>query len=103
MRLLRAALCLALPLLLSGCVFFETKADRAMRSDPNFQQGYDDGCASANARGSNYRGDTVRDDNLYQNSRPYRAGWGQGSTACNTTLNSPSNPNNVGADGRPLP
>jgi hypothetical protein len=103
MRFLRAALCLALPLLLSGCIFFETKADRAMRSDPNFQQGYDDGCASANARGSNYRGDTVRDDNLYQNSRPYRAGWGQGATACNTRLNTPANPNNVGADGRTLP
>lgn len=83
---------LVLPLLLSGCIFFETPRERAMRHDPNFQAGYSDGCASANARGTNYRGDQVRDDALYQTSKPYRAGWSSGYSACNNQRSGVSNP-----------
>ena len=57
--------------LLSGCMFFETSADRQLRHQPNFRVGYEDGCATATNEGANMRyGDTVRDDALYDPTRP---------------------------------
>jgi hypothetical protein len=95
---------LALALLAGGCIFFETKHDRAMRNDPNFQAGYSDGCASANARGTNYRGDKIRDDALYASSQPYRSGWGAGYSLCNNQYNRSSSPNTSDMpDQRPNP
>jgi len=83
--LLRRAAAALLCATLSGCIFFETPAERAMVKDPNYQAGYSDGCASANAAGSDVRhGDNVRDEALYEASRPYRAGWGAGYASCNT-------------------
>ncbi|HWA91883.1 MAG TPA: hypothetical protein VG889_17725 [Rhizomicrobium sp.] len=74
---------LALAVLLSGCMFFETRADRNLRHQPNFRAGYDDGCATANAEGANMRrGDTVRDDALYDADKAYRVGWAQGHATC---------------------
>jgi hypothetical protein len=94
----------ALALTLSGCVFFESPRDRAMRKDPNFQAGYSDGCASANARGTNYRGDKIRDDSLYKVSQPYRSGWGSGYALCNNQLGRSSMPNTQDMpDQRPNP
>jgi hypothetical protein len=78
--------CVLLSLTLAGCIFFETPRQRAMRNDPNFKNGYSDGCASANARGSNVRGDTVRDESAYAVSQPYRAGWSAGYSSCNTAM-----------------
>jgi len=72
---------------LSGCIFFETPRERAMRNDPNFRAGYSDGCASANASGADYRsGGQVRDDALYKTSQPYRSGWGVGYATCNRRM-----------------
>ena len=82
-----------LSLTLAGCIFFETPRQRAMRNDPNFKAGYSDGCASANARGTNFRGDTVRDDAAYQVSQAYRPGWTAGLTTCNNQFNRNPNPN----------
>src|SRR6185437_16602247 len=49
--------------LLSGCMFFESSADRQLRHQPNFRVGYEDGCATATNEGANMRhGDTVKDD-----------------------------------------
>jgi hypothetical protein len=74
---------LALATLLSGCIFFESRADRALRKQPNWQAGYHDGCATANAEGANMRrGDTVRDDALYDVDKAYRVGWAQGHQMC---------------------
>ena len=102
--LIRRAGVVALALSLSGCIFFETSRDRAMRKDPNFQQGYADGCASANSRGTNYRGDKIRDEALYQASQPYRSGWGAGYSLCNNQLGRTSNPNTQDfPDQRPNP
>lgn len=76
-------LVLALATLLSGCIFFESSADRNLRKQPNFHAGYDDGCATANAEGANMRrGDAVRDDALYEVDKAYRVGWAQGHNAC---------------------
>jgi hypothetical protein len=101
---LRAAGAIALALTLGGCIFFDTPHDRAMRKDPNFQAGYSDGCASANSRGTNYRGDKIRDDALYQTSQPYRSGWGAGYSICDNQLGRNSNPNSSDLpDQRPNP
>jgi hypothetical protein len=102
--LLRAGLAGILATSLSGCIFFETHAQRAMRNDPNFRVGYSDGCASANARGTSFVGDQVRDDALFKTSQPYRAGWSNGYTVCNNELNRNSNTNVNGMpDQRPNP
>ena len=93
-----------LSLTLTGCIFFETPRERAMRKDPNFQAGYSDGCASANARGTNFRGDKVRDEAAYQTSKPYRSGWSAGYTTCNNQLTPNNSPNISGMpDQRPNP
>lgn len=95
--LLRRAGAVALSLALGGCIFFETSRDRAMRNDPNFQAGYSDGCASANARGTSYRrGDKIRDEALYATSQPYRSGWGAGYSLCDNQYNRASDPNSNG-------
>jgi hypothetical protein len=68
---------------LSGCMFFGTRADRNLRKQPSYHVGYDDGCASANNEGANMRrGDAVRDDSLYQSDKAYRIGWSNGHAAC---------------------
>ena len=73
----------SMPLVLGGCIFFETRADRALRHQPSFRTGYEDGCATANAQGANMRrGDLVRDDSLYDADKAYRVGWAQGHNAC---------------------
>lgn len=72
-----------MPVALSGCIFFETRADRALRSQPSFRTGYEDGCATANAQGANMRrGNIVRDDSVYDSDKAYRVGWAQGHNAC---------------------
>ncbi len=85
---------LALAPLLAGCIALGGKS----RNDPNFQAGYSDGCASANANGANYRtGGTVRDDALYKSSQPYRSGWSTGFASCNPRSNpAGTDPNNGG-------
>jgi hypothetical protein len=93
MRTLNLLPILALVPALSGCIFFETKSQRAMVRNPEFQAGYQDGCASANTRGTNYRGDKIRDAAAYQVSQPYRSGWGAGFQMCNNQLQRQANPN----------
>ena len=87
------AVAVLLSLTLTGCIFFETPRERAMRNDPNFKAGYSDGCASANARGTSFRGDQVRDEAAYAVSKPYRSGWSAGYSTCNNQLNPNNNPN----------
>lgn len=68
---------------LSGCGIFLSSKEKAMQKDPNYRSGYSDGCASANAQDTNYReGATVRDDALFNTSKPYRGGWHSGFSAC---------------------
>jgi hypothetical protein len=92
-QITRSAFVLLLAASVSGCIFFETRAMRAMRSDPNFKAGYSDGCASANARGTSFTGEKVRDEALFKTNQPYRAGWSNGYSTCNNQLYSPNSPN----------
>src|ERR1051325_1445347 len=72
---------------LTGCGFlFETRAERATRNSPNFKSGYSDGCATANAQGTNYGRNQTRDDALYRSDKAYRAGWAAGVSACQSNL-----------------
>ncbi len=57
--------------------------DRALKKDPNYQAGYGDGCAAANAQNTDYRrGDGNRDEALFDASKAYRSGWQSGFSAC---------------------
>ena len=72
---------------LAGCGFiFESKAEQATRNSPNFKSGYSDGCATANAQGTNYGRAQTRDDALYRADKAYRAGWAAGVSACQSNL-----------------
>lgn len=72
---------LATALALSGCGIFLSSKEKAMQKDPNYQSGYSDGCAAANAQNTDYRhGD--RDEALFNTSKPYRSGWHSGFSAC---------------------
>ena len=74
-------------------MFFETRADRNLRQQPNFRIGYDDGCATATNEGASMRrGDTVRDDAMYDADKAYRVGWAQGHNACRRAAEAPGNP-----------
>ena len=79
----RRLVLIALGLVLSGCMFFESPADRKIRQQPDFRLGYDDGCATATDQGANMRrGDLVRDEALYETDKAYRAGWASGHSGC---------------------
>src|SRR5690242_9100641 len=74
---------LAAALALSGCGIFLSSKEKAMQKDPNYQSGYSDGCAAANAQNTDYRrGDGDRDEALFNASKPYRSGWHSGFSAC---------------------
>ena len=71
-------------LTLAGCgIVFPSARERAMKNTPGFKAGYSDGCASANAQGTNYRNDQVRDP-AYANDRNYQLGWASGHANCRT-------------------
>lgn len=69
-------------LLLAGCTFFESPADRARRNSPDFKAGYRDGCSSATVQGANPRSDIMRDQEAYRTNPAYHAGWGTGFNSC---------------------
>lgn len=74
---------LALLLLLSGCGLFESRAERALRTSPDYKAGYGDGCNSSGARGVNSRDNSLdRDEEAYQGNPAYRQGWNSGFGAC---------------------
>ena len=68
--------------LASGCIFFPSAKDKALRRTPSFKEGYGDGCAAATTRSSNYREGPYRDEALYQSDTAYRAGWANGYQTC---------------------
>src|SRR5881394_762010 len=86
-RVVRFAVVALAAVSLAGCGFiFETQAERATRNTPDFKSGYADGCATANAQGTDYGRAQTRDAELYRRSKPYRAGWAAGVSACRSNL-----------------
>jgi len=89
--LMVAALCLA------GCgILFPGARDRAAKNTPGFKSGFSDGCASATIQDTNYRKDTVRDEELYKSDKNYRAGWSSGFYNCRTNQTHSAQSPNVG-------
>ncbi|HTW36401.1 MAG TPA: hypothetical protein VMD53_17400 [Rhizomicrobium sp.] len=78
----RMALVVLTASLASGCIFFPSARDRALRNTPSFKEGYGDGCAAASTQGSNYREGPYKDQALYQSDQAYRAGWANGYQTC---------------------
>ena len=66
----------------TGCMVFGSSKDRALQKDPNFRQGYEDGCAAATNQGSDLRDRPVGDKQLYANDETYRTGWSSGFQTC---------------------
>ncbi|HLY07645.1 MAG TPA: hypothetical protein VKR31_18000 [Rhizomicrobium sp.] len=66
----------------AGCAVFGSSKDRAMQKDPNFRDGYQDGCAAATDQGSDLRDRTVGDRQLLADNDAYRAGWSSGFQTC---------------------
>ncbi|HEX3429293.1 MAG TPA: hypothetical protein VHT03_00270 [Rhizomicrobium sp.] len=71
--------CAALLLSASGCTVF---GNSALQKDPNFREGYQDGCAAATNQGSDLRDRPVGDKQLYANDETYRQGWSSGFQTC---------------------
>jgi hypothetical protein len=68
--------------LASGCIFFPSAKDKALRRTPSFKEGYGDGCAAASTQSSNYREGPYKDQALFQSDAAYRAGWANGYQTC---------------------
>jgi len=82
---------------LAGCgILFPTARDRAAKNTPGFKSGFSDGCASATIQDTNYRKDTVRDEELYKSDANYRAGWSSGFYNCRTNQTHTAQTPNVG-------
>jgi hypothetical protein len=73
--------------LVSGCIFFPSARDKALRNTPSFKEGYSDGCAAATTQSSNYREGPYKDQVLYQSDEAYRTGWGNGYQTCRSPQN----------------
>jgi hypothetical protein len=78
----RVALVVLTAVLATGCIFFPSAKDRALRKTPSFKEGYGDGCAAASTQSSNYREGPYKDQALYQSDAAYRAGWANGYQSC---------------------
>jgi hypothetical protein len=57
----------------------------ALRKNPSFQEGYEDGCAAATDEGADLRDRTVGDQQRLQTDDAYRAGWSNGRQTCRRT------------------
>ncbi|HTQ15375.1 MAG TPA: hypothetical protein VMH86_16000 [Rhizomicrobium sp.] len=98
---LRPTLLLAAVLLLSGCTIFGGPADRALRRTPSYRDGYQDGCAAANAAYSNLRKGPLSDNEQYKTDRIYRSGWANGYQTCRRSLTPGVQANEPGSE--PIP
>ncbi len=71
----------ALPVLfIAGCMSGEER--EALAADPNYGAGYSDGCHTAGTRVQGFDKTITRDDDLFDRSKGYRAGWKSGYAAC---------------------
>lgn len=103
---MRVGLSFLTALLLAGvgaCSSEGGPRDAKLRQSPNFQQGYEDGCASANEEGADFRGRLVQDPTLYKADAAYRTGWSNGFRNCRTSNAPPGTPPGSNPLGGPLP
>jgi hypothetical protein len=99
----RIASVIAAASLATGCIFFSSPRDRALRQSPSFKDGYDDGCSAATTQGSSYREVPFRDETLYNSDSVYRAGWANGYQTCNPLQRTPGTTPNSNPIPQPVP
>ena len=92
-----------LALTASACSMFGGGEMAKLRKSPAYQQGYEDGCASANQQGADLRNRLVQDPTLYKTDEAYRAGWSSGVSLCRTTNAAPGTEPGGNPLGGPLP
>ncbi len=78
---------LGLAALASGCA-----AGAALRKDPGFRAGYEDGCEAATDQGADLRDRTVGDSQLLKSDAAYRAGYNSGLQTCRRTTSESGTP-----------
>jgi hypothetical protein len=61
--------------------------DPALRKNPSFQEGYEDGCQAATDEGADLRDRTIGDKQLLKSDEAYKAGYSNGSQMCRRTNN----------------
>lgn len=59
--------------------------EHALRSNPSFQEGYEDGCAAATDEGSDLRDRPTGDTTRLETDHAYQSGWSSGIAACRRT------------------
>ena len=91
MRLFPASLTVLMATALTGCMLVPGPEERALQKNPNFREGYEDGCAAAGG-GANPREQPYRDDALYNADAAYRSGWNNGHSVCRNQMNTPASP-----------
>ena len=85
MKFLSASAVSAFAFALAGCAVFGGAKERALQNNPDFRQGYEDGCAAATDQGADLRDRQVGDGELYKADDVYRAGWSSGFQTCRRT------------------
>lgn len=73
----RLSLCAAGLVLLAACA-----TDSGLSEEPSYVAGYGDGCATAHEQDKSFSTKRVRDVELFESDRAYRAGWRQGWQQC---------------------
>ncbi len=58
--------------------------ESGLSEEPGFLAGYGDGCATAHEEDKSFSTKRVRDADLFETDRAYRAGWRQGWQQCQT-------------------
>lgn len=80
MRVLRTKLmAIVITSLMAGCASDDTLA---LREEPDYARGVGDGCATAREEDKSFSTKRVADEEAFDDSRAYRAGWRQGYFQC---------------------
>jgi hypothetical protein len=69
-------------LCIAGCAVFGRGEDHSLQKNPNFREGYEDGCAAATNHGADLRDRPVGDQQLLAKDEAYREGWNTGFHTC---------------------
>jgi hypothetical protein len=79
---MRAQLALIARFVLTAIVLSSCAGAHADTDSPDYAAGYGDGCATGQARGGYPPPPPVRDDQAFNHSADYKAGWRSGYNAC---------------------
>lgn len=81
--------CLCITLFAVGWLAAACSSTSKFADEPEYHQGYGDGCATGSAYNHDLPGSVTRDAQLYDSSDAYAAGWRAGFSACRPGLSDP--------------